>query len=186
MGSQAVRGPWRRPRWPRVPPRTGRATASCRATAAAPQGSGRTAAPGHPLGRSAPCLQPGHKPEGPTHQGAHVCGHWAVGGSSHIVSEDGPVFVSQPPKSQSKTPAGSRLMGTCGPGVERPVPHGRGPAGHWPPRIQETPSHKEHVLPQQLSRPAVSPKSEETIFPVTAKHLGLESARRPCKRTLSG
>lgn len=37
--------------------------------------------------------------------------------------------------------------------------HGRGPAGHWPPRIQETPSHKERVLPQQLSRPALSPKS---------------------------
>lgn len=121
-GSQAMRGLWRSLRWPRVPPGTGRAIAGCRATAAAPRGHGRTAALGHPLGRSAPCLQPGRKPEGPAHQGAHVCGHWAAGGSSHIISEDVPVFASRPPKSQSKTPAGSGLMGTYGPRVERPVP----------------------------------------------------------------
>ena len=48
--------------------------------------------------------------------------------------------------------------------------HGRGPAGHWPPRIQETPSHKERVLPQQLSRPAVSPKSEWRPFSLSQQN----------------
>lgn len=122
LGSRAVRGPWRRPRWPRVPPGTGSATVSCRATAAAPRGRGRTAAPGYPLGRRAPCLQPGRKPEGPAHQGACVCGRWAAGGSSCLISEDVPTFAPWPPESQSKMPARSGLTGTCGPGVERPVP----------------------------------------------------------------
>lgn len=113
LGGQAVRGPWRRPRWPRVPPGQG-----CDGEL---QGH-RCSTSGHPLGRGAPCPQPGRKPEGPTHQGACVRGRWAAGGSSRVVSEDVPTFAPWPPESQSKMPARSGLTGTHGPGVERPVP----------------------------------------------------------------